>query len=273
LAAIEADPNSATYYSNRAAAYISSNRFVDALDDSKIADSLDPNNAKILHRLARVYTNLGRPQDAIDVYDSIQPPATQKDRAPAQIMMQHIRQAEDGIRDTTSGSMTVYALDQASKGLGVGVDTPRKWKLLRGEAFLKMGNENALGEAQNVALSLLRQNSQDPEALLLRGRIFYAQDENDKALQHFRQALNCDPDYRDAVKYLRLVQKLVKAKEEGNDLFRRGRYQEAVEAYTQALEIDPRNRLTNAKILQNRATTYLRVSRKVMSFASSTRKS
>jgi DnaJ homolog subfamily C member 7 len=238
---------------------MSANRFHEALEDVKIADELEPNSQKILLRLARVYTSLGRPQEAISAFESIRPPASVKDKAPALIMLQHILQAEAHLRDSTSGSMVIHALDQAEKGLGLGVDRPRKWKLMRGEAYLKMGNVNALGDAQNVAMSLLRNNSQDPEALVLRGRILYAQGENDKAIQHLRSALNCDPDYRDAVKYLRMVQKLDKTKTEGNQLFGNGQYQEAVDVYSKALEVDPTNRNTNSKILQNRALCYIRV--------------
>ena len=174
-------------------------------------------------------------------------------------MQMHITQAEDALREGTTGSMAIHALDQAERGLGTGVDRPRKWKLLRGEAFLKMGNVNALGDAQNVAMSLLRNNNQDPEALVLRGRALYAQGENEKALQHFRQALSCDPDYKDAVKYLRMVQKLDRMKEEGNVAFKAGRYPEAVDKYTQALDVDPANKGTNSKILQNRALALIRV--------------
>lgn len=168
-------------------------------------------------------------------------------------MLQHITQAEQQLQEGSSGSMVIYGLDQAEKSLGLGVDRPRKWKLLRGEAFLKMGNVNALGDAQNVAMSLLRDNSQDPEALVLRGRILYAQGENDKACQHFRQALVCDPDFKSAVTHLRIVQKLDRMKEEGNSLFKAGKYQAALDAYTNALGVDSSARLTNAKLLQNRA--------------------
>lgn len=220
---------------------------------------MDPNNAKILHRLARVYTNLGRPKEAIQVYDRIQPPASAKDKAPATAMMRHVDEAEDQIRNGTSGSMALHALEQAQKGLGSTVIPPRKWQLLKCEAYLKMGNTNALGDAQNVAMSLLRTNNQDPEALVLRGRALYAQGENDKALQHFRSALSCDPDFKDAVKYLRMVQKLDRMKEEGNNHFKGGRYQQAVDQYTEALEVDPLNKGTNSKILQNRALCYSRV--------------
>lgn len=254
--AIEADPKNATYYSNRAAAYISANRFLDAMEDCKMADELDPDNMKILLRLGRVYTSLGRPDEAVQVYESIN--ATAKDKQPALTMQNHLRMAEETYKNGGAGSMIVYALNEAEKGLGVGVERPRKWQLMRGEAQLRMGNVNALGEAQNVAMSLLRNNNQDPDALVLRGRILYAQGENDKAIQHFKQALSCDPDFKDAVKYFRMVQKLERMKQEGNAAFKASRFQEAIDTYTQALEVDPLNKNTNSKILQNRALCHTR---------------
>ncbi|KAF2274940.1 TPR-like protein [Westerdykella ornata] len=257
--AIEADPKNATYYSNRAAALMSANRFVEALEDCKTADELEPGNMKILLRLGRLYTSLGRPDEALAVFDSIDPPCTAKDKQPALNMKKHLQQAQEICANGGAGSMVIHALNEAEKGLGVGVERPRKWMLLRGEAHLKMGNMNALGEAQNVAMSLLRSNSQDPEALVLRGRALYGQGENEKAIQHFRQALNCDPDFKDAVKYLRMVQKLDRTKEAGNAAFKAGRYQEAIDTYTTALEIDPSNKNTNSKILQNRALCHTRL--------------
>ena len=257
--AIEADPFNPIYLSNRSAAYMSASRFREALGDVKLADELDPGNTKILLRLARILTALGRPAESLDVYAKIEPPVAAKDKAPAVGMQTYVQQAEDSLNSGTAGSMALHALDQAEKGLGAGVEKPRKWRLLMGEAYLKMGNPNALGDAQSIAMSLLRSNNQDPEALVLRGRALYAQGDNDKALQHFRQALNCDPDFKDAVKYLRMVQRLDKTKEEGNAAFKAGRYQESVNLYGSALEIDPSNKTTNSKILQNRAMASIRV--------------
>ncbi|TVY47552.1 DnaJ-like protein subfamily C member-like protein [Lachnellula occidentalis] len=251
--AVEAQPSSATYLNNRAAAYISAGQYANALEDATRADELDPQNPKILLRLARIYTSLGRPQDALNTYGRIQPPPSAKDTAAAKAMLSHIEVAEDALKNGTTGSMALHALDQADKLLGVGAPKPRKWQLMRGEAYLKMGNVNALGDAQNIAMSLLRSNNKDPEALVLRGRALYAQGENEKAIQHFRQALNCDPDYRDAVKYLRMVQKLDRMKADGNAAYKAGRWISAVDKYTEALEVDPLNRGTNSKLLQNRA--------------------
>ena len=257
--AIEADPESPTYLSNRSAAYMSANRYQAALDDAKRANEVEPGNPKVLHRIARIYTNVGKPSEALDVYNQIQPPASAKDKAIAVSMHSHIQQAESALREGTTGSMALHALDLAERGLGTGVERPRKWTLLRGEAHLRMGNVNSLGEAQNIAMVLLRSNSQDPEALVLRGRALYAQGDNDTAIMHFRKALECDPDLRSAVKYLRMVQKLDRMKEEGNSAFKSNRFREAVDLYGQALEIDPLNKGTNSKILQNRALASIKV--------------
>ncbi|KAI6246148.1 DnaJ subfamily C member 7 [Erysiphe necator] len=257
--AVQRQPSSATYLNNRAAAYISNGQYSLALDDSIKACLLEPQDPKILLRLARIYTSLGRPQDALDTYLRIDPPASAKDIAPAKAMLQHIQVAEDALKDGTTGSMALHALDQAEKLLGTGVQRPRKWQLMRGEVYLKMGNVNSLGDAQNIAMSLLRTNNADPEALVLRGRVLSAQGENDKAITHFRQALNCDPDYRDAVKYLRIVQKQEKMKGEGNVDYKAGRFSEAIEKYSEALEIDQSNKSTNSKLLLNRALCHLRL--------------
>ena len=260
--AVNAAPDSPIYLANRAAAYMGANRFAEALADAQTATSLDPSNVKNLNRLARIYTSLGQPSEALATLDQVSSIQTvsPQDRAPAANMKTHIDQAESAIKQGTSGSMAIHALDQAERGLGSGVEVPRRWRLLRGEAYLKMGNANALGEAQTVAMSLLRKNNKDPEALVMRGRALYGQGDNDNALKHFREALNCDPDFRDGVKWLRLVQKLDRLKEEGNVAFKAARYRQALELYGKALEVDPTNKSINAKILQNRAMASLKVS-------------
>jgi DnaJ homolog subfamily C member 7 len=252
-------PDSPTYLSNRAAAYMGDGQYDNALEDCSRAVDLDPTNAKFLLRLARIYTNLGRPDEAMTTFSRIQPPPSAKDMAAAREMQHHMKAAQSALESGTSGSMVLHAIDQAEKLLAPGATRPRKWQLMRGNAYLKMGNVNSLGEAQNVAMSLLRQNSQDPEALVLRGRALYAQGENDKAIQHFRKALSGDPDFKDAVKWLRTVQKLDRMKEDGNADYKAGRWQAAFDKYTAALEVDPSNRGTNSKLLQNRALCRLKL--------------
>jgi DnaJ family protein C protein 7 len=232
-------------------------RFIEALEDCKVADELEPDNMKILMRMARLYTSLGRPDEALVAYKSIN--ASAKDMQPALTMQRHLKQAEETLKSGGSGSMVIYALNEAERNLGLGAAKPRKWTLMRGEAHLRIGNPNAIGEAQSIAMNLLRNNNQDPDALVLRGRALYAQGENEKAVTHFRQAINCDPDFKQAIDYMKMVRNLERLKNDGNAAFKAGKFQEAVKTYTQALEVDPSNKSTNSKILQNRALCYTRI--------------
>ena len=52
---------------------------------------------------------------------------------------------------------------------------------------------------------------------------------------------------------------LKQKKEEGNELFKSGRLNEAYQLYSEALKIDPNNKSTNAKLFFNRATVCSKV--------------
>ncbi|KAG8534132.1 uncharacterized protein KY384_000976 [Bacidia gigantensis] len=259
--ALSVEPNSVTYLSNRAAAQMSANRFSEALEDIQRASSIESDNPKVLQRQARVLTSLGRPSEALDVLDRLSSltEVSSSDMNLASNMQAHIRQAEQAVKEGTTGSMAIHALDQADRLLGPQVERPRKWQLLRGEAYLKMGNINAIGQAQDVAMTLLRKNQNDPEALVLRGRALYAQGDNAKALNHFKTALSCDPDYKEGRKYLRMVKELDTLREDGNRFYKLGKLKDAVETYTKALDVDSGNKLANAKIIHNRALAYMKL--------------
>ena len=52
---------------------------------------------------------------------------------------------------------------------------------------------------------------------------------------------------------------LKQKKEEGNEAFKSGKLSEAHKLYSEALEIDPCNKFTNAKLYFNRATVAAKV--------------
>ncbi|OAG43587.1 hypothetical protein AYO21_02173 [Fonsecaea monophora] len=265
--AVEAEPSNPTYLSNRAAAYISANKYSQALGDSLQANRLDPQNDKILHRLARIYTSLGRPQDALDTYAKI-PNASATDTALARKALQSIEMAERQIdAEDGNGNMALWSIEQARQTLGSGTPTPRRWQLLKAKANLKIGSANALGEVQGIAQNLMRENPMDAEAIVLAGRAFYLKDDKprqgksdyERAEDYFRQALALDPDNSDARNWLRTMKKLDRSRTAANDMFKRGKYSDAVTAYTEALTIDPTNKVTNAKLLGNRALARIKI--------------
>lgn len=230
------------------------------MSDSLQANRLDSGNEKILHRLARVYTSLGRPQDALDTYSRLQD-ASSTDTAAARKALSSIEVAEKQINsEDGNGNMALWSIDQAKQTLGFGTPMPRNWQVLRAKANLKIGTVNALGEVHGLTQTLMRQNPNDAEAIVLAARSFYLKDEKlgnksdyERAEQYFRQALSLDPDNADARTWLRTMKKLERARNEANDVFKRGRFADAVDMYTEATKIDPKNRVTNAKLIGNRA--------------------
>jgi DnaJ family protein C protein 7 len=268
--AVEAEPANPTYLSNRAAAYISANKYDLALNDSLQANRLDHANDKILHRLARIYTSLGRPQDALETYARIPGGASAKDTSLAKTAISAIKSAERAIEEEGgSGTMALWNLDHAKQTLGSGVPWPRRWQILRARANLKIGSANSLGEVQGIATSMQRESSNDAEALVLAGRALYlrgepkshpgAKSDFQKAEACFKQAIAMDPDMIEALTSLRLMRRLEKAKEDANSVFKAKRYSEAVKAYSDALLVDPTAKMTNAKLLGNRAMARMRI--------------
>jgi DnaJ family protein C protein 7 len=255
--AIEINPNSSAYLSNRAAAYMSAKQYLNALEDIERSNDLDPNNPKIMHRWAKILTSLGRPSEALNVLSQIQPPVSATDKAPAEKMLRFVTQAEETLAEDRGVSMVIFCLDQARQGLGQGVKEPRKWTLLAAEAQLRLNNSNSLGKAQDIAIGMLRENSQDPDAMMIRARAFYASGESEQALKLLKMCLGLDPDMKQAIKLLRIVQKLARTKEEGNTAFKAKDYRRAIDLWGQALEVDPTNKDMNAKILGNRAQAYI----------------
>jgi DnaJ homolog subfamily C member 7 len=253
--------------SNRAAAYISANKYNLALTDCLQANRLDPGNDKILHRLARVYTSLGRPETALEIYAKI-PNASVTDTGAARKALQCIEMAQKQI-DAENGDskMALWSIGEATKTLGAGTPTPRTWQILKAKSNLNIGSANALGEVTGIAQSLMRDNPHDAEAIVLAGQALYLKDEKprqgksdyERAEDHFRQALALDPDNTVARKSLRTMKKLDRARTAANDMFKRGKYSDAVEAYTEALEIDPANKVTNSKLLGNRAMARIKI--------------
>lgn len=258
--AVDADPTNSTYLSNRAAAFMSANKFSQALGDSLQAARLDATNEKIQHRLARIYTSLGRPEDALNVYEKL-PNTSAADTAAAQRALQCIEMAEKQLSSRDGdGKMALWSIDQAKQTLGFGTPMPRKWLVLRAKANLQIGSPNSLGEVQSIAQSLMRDNPMDAEAMTLAGRAFYLRDEKNagrsdyqRAEDCFRKALSFDPDLTLARGSLRTMKKLERARNEANEAYKRSQWQQAIDGYTSALEIDATNKITNAKILGNRA--------------------
>lgn len=101
--------------------------------------------------------------------------------------------------------------------------------------------------------------------LYLRARVFYGQGDNAKTKAHCMEALRCDPDFAKARTLLKKARAIEEQKETGNAAFKSNNLQEAYDAYSSALEIDPDNDAMNSKLYSNRAAVLQKASFSVFS--------
>jgi len=127
----------------------------------------------------------------------------------------------------------------------------RPLKVARAECLAYLGR---YGESQEIANDLLRLDNMNADAIYVRGLCLYYEDNVDKAFTHFQHVLRLAPDHQKAKDVYKKARVLKQKKQEGNEAFKAGKLVEAHKLYSEALEIDPCNKFTNAKLFFNRAT-------------------
>ncbi len=124
---------------------------------------------------------------------------------------------------------------------------------------------NRYQEAQELANDIVMREQTNSDALFVRGMCLYYQDNAEKAFQHFQRVLQYSPDHLKAKNFYKKAKLLQKSKTEGNEAFKAGRWQDAYDLYSEALNIDPNNKQINAALYFNRATTSSKVIELVIS--------
>ncbi|KAI8083259.1 uncharacterized protein B0P05DRAFT_536717 [Gilbertella persicaria] len=249
--AIDASPKTSTYYNNRAAALVMQKKYKDAANDCRRVLELDPQNVKAYLRAGKCHLNLGNLEEAgrqLKMASEIDPNSTQRDYNNLQHVYNYMNQVNTFMANNQWG-LARNSLDRAIAFVDADV-LPLKWRVLQAECAL---GEKNYSEASRIVNSLVRLDSQNPDALYLRARVFYGQGDNQKTVAHCQEALRCDPDFAKARALLKTARSIEKQKEVGNNAFKSGQLDEAYEAYTAALEIDSSNNHMNARLYSNRA--------------------
>lgn len=145
--------------------------------------------------------------------------------------------------------MTNLSLSLSLKGLAL---SPFSISLrtLKGEALLGLRQPQAAG---SLAVGVLRDHPQNPDALYLRAMALYYAGSTEDANKLLIAALKSDPDHANARNARKKVRDLVQLKEEGNALFKQRNFAEAHKVYSKAMEIDPLNDPMMAILHYNRA--------------------
>ncbi|ORZ15107.1 hypothetical protein BCR42DRAFT_48080 [Absidia repens] len=236
-------------------------KYKDAATDCRTAVELDPSNIKALCRGAKCHLNLGNLEESGRLYDKAL--SLDKNNGQAQReynILLHVKNYLTQMQvymDNKQWGLARNSLGQALKLVDQD-NVPQKWKVWQAECAL---GEKNYSEASRIVNSLVRMDSQNPDALLLRARVFYGQGDNAKTAAHCTEALRCDPDFAKARTLLKKARAIEAKKEAGNTAFKSNQLQDAYDAYTAALELDPDNSVMNAKLYSNRAAVLQKVTK------------
>ncbi|KAI8427685.1 hypothetical protein MSG28_002144 [Choristoneura fumiferana] len=248
--AIKLCPENASYYGNRSACYMMLGMYKKALEDAQKSVALDPTFTKGYIRIAKCCIALGdisggeqavRAATELGGADCV----TSERRALESLRRLH----EDAQRamETEDYRRAVFCMDRCLDYS----PCSSKAKLRKAECLAMIGRSQ---EAQEIANDSLRFDSFDAEAIFVRGLCLYFEDKDDQAFKHFQQVLRLAPDHKKAMEIYKKAKLLKQKKEEGNEAFKMGRWQQALNLYKEALTIDKHNKAVNAKLYFNIAT-------------------
>lgn len=84
----------------------------------------------------------------------------------------------------------------------------------------------------------LRLAPNSPDVLTTRGLVLFLSGKLPQAIQHVQSALRLDPGHEAAMQLRKRVKDIERLKEEGNQSFKSGALDDAIEKYTAAIEVN-----------------------------------
>ena len=110
---------------------------------------------------------------------------------------------------------------------------------------------------------------QNPDAIYVRGLcVYYGESTGtlERASKLFQHALKLAPGHKRILEVYKKVKLLKQKKDEANNAFNSFKYQESLDLYSEALNVDPQNKIINAKLFFNRAIVASKVSQQTSTF-------
>ncbi|KAJ3268338.1 DnaJ sub C member 7 [Terramyces sp. JEL0728] len=285
--AIEINSSSATFYSNRAAAYLNVGEFKKALNDCQQAISLDPLMVKAYFRAVKSCIHLGNLNEAqyqLGLAEKLPSKNisnhTQtlfKDKQNISTLQLFLDRYDENMRNEKCREAleaiekAMLTVDPMLYGTGLSnsisdVDTSKlsnicvKWRIFRAEALLGCWD---VQEAGQVAAALIRSSAEarNPDAICVRAKAMHLLESHpvSTVIQFLSTSLQYDPDNKKSRVFYKHIKNLEAIKTKGNDFFKAGQWEDAIAAYNEFLKADPKGGVMKAKVLSNRAIVYSRI--------------
>ncbi|XP_019426216.1 PREDICTED: dnaJ protein P58IPK homolog [Lupinus angustifolius] len=212
-------------------------RYTEALDDLNAAIEADPNLSEAYLFRASVLRQLCRYEQSERSYKKVL--ELKPGHSTAEKELSQLLQAKSALETAQSlydlGNFT-KSLEYIDKVVLVFSPACTKAKLLK--VSLLIGDKDYEGAIAESGF-ILKEDENNLDALLLRGRAYYYLADHDVATRHFQKGLRLDPEHGELKKAYFGLKNLLKKSKSAEDNAGKGKLRVAVEEFKTALAVDP----------------------------------
>ncbi|KAI3473259.1 hypothetical protein Pfo_030551 [Paulownia fortunei] len=246
VAAADGKPGDAAALFERVLQSIKVKKYSEALGDLNAAIEADPALSEAYWHRASILCQLCRYEESEKSYKKFLEMKPGNSAAEKELSQSY--QAQNALNSAKnlfdSGDFT-KALEYIDKVVLVFSPACSKAKLLKVRLLIAAKDySNAISETGYI----LKEDEDNLEALLLRGRAYYYLADHDIATRHYQKGLRLDPEHGELKKAYFGLKNLLKKTKSAEDNASKGKLRLAVEEYNAALALDPNHAAHNIHV-------------------------
>ncbi|CAD8047804.1 unnamed protein product [Paramecium primaurelia] len=250
--AIELFANEPNYYGNRAACFLQMKKYNKCLKDCEKALSLDINNIKFLRRKALSLQYLGLFNEAKPIFEQIvnldNSEQSLKEHKQIKELINYLQQAKQKL-DSNQYKEALQFIEKVAKEVPDAVDI----QILNCECLARTSNIN---QAQEQLRLIQDKHGPRAETYYLKGLIELYGGSPDKAKSILQEGVRQDQNNKKCLVAYQMAKDQDSYKSKGNDCLNSNKFNDAIDYYTKALEVDSNNFKFNSIIYANRGLAY-----------------
>lgn len=239
-------PGDAAAMFERVSQSIKVKKYSEALDELNTAIEADPALSEAYLRRASILRQLCRYEESEESYKKFQEMKPKNSVAEKELSQLHqARNALDSANDLFASEDFTKSLEYIEKVVLVFSPACSEAKLLKVKLLTAMKDySSAISESGFI----LKEDEDNLDALLLRGRAYYYLGDHDVAIRHYQKGLRLDPEHGQLKKTYFGLKNLLKKTKSAEENANKGKLRLAVEEYKAALAMDPNHSAHNVHL-------------------------
>lgn len=246
VSALDAKPGDAAALFERVAQNVKVKKYSEALNDLNSAIEADPTLSEAYWHRASLLRQLCRYEESEKSYKKFLEMKPRDSAAEKELSQMHqAKSALDSATNLLDTDDIKKALEYIDKVVLVFSPACSKAKLLK--VKLLLADKDYSGVISEAGF-ILKEDEDNLEALLLRGRAYYYLADHDVSLRHYQKGLRSDPEHGELKKAYFGLKNLLKKTKSADDNVSKGKFRLAVEEYKAALALDPNHSAHNVNL-------------------------